>query len=239
MKIDLVSRLARRDLGTLSWRSARWVASGAAIVLAVGVISIAPTIVPTRIGGIPSANAACSDIEVVFARGTGEPPGIGRVGQSFVDSLRNQVGGKSVGVYAVNYPATYDFLAAADGANDASAHIQGTVADCPDTRIVLGGYSQGAAVIDVITAVPFPAIGFNMPMPAEVADHVAAVAVFGNPSAKVGAPLTLSPLYGSKAIDLCTAGDPVCSDGNNMAAHSNYVSAGLTSQAATFAAGRL
>lgn len=239
MTIDLVSWLACRDSGTLLRRSARWVASAAAIVLALVVTLIAPTIVPTPISGIPSANAACSDIEVVFARGTGEPPGIGVVGQSFVDSLRAQVGGRSVGVYAVNYPATYDFLAAADGANDASAHIQGTVADCPDTRIVLGGYSQGAAVIDVITAVPFPAIGFNMPMPAEVADHVAAVAVFGNPSAKLGAPLTLSPLYGPKAIDLCNAGDPVCSNGNDVAAHSDYVAAGFTSQAAAFAAGRL
>ena len=219
-------------------RSARWIASAAAIVLAAGVMLIAPAIAPTRIP-VPSANAACSDIEVVFARGTGEPVGIGRVGESFVSSLRNQVGGRSVGVYAVNYPATYDFLAAADGANDASAHIQGTVANCPDTRIVLGGYSQGAAVIDVITAVPFPAIGFNSPMPAEVADHVAAVAVFGNPSAKLGAPLTLSPLYGFKAIDLCNAGDPVCSNGNNIDAHKNYGPAGFTGQAAGFVAGRL
>jgi cutinase len=219
-------------------RSARWIASAGAIVLAAGVMLIAPAIAPTPIP-IPSANAACSDIEVVFARGTGEPGGIGRVGDSFVSSLRNQVGGRSVGVYAVNYPATYDFLAAADGANDASAHIQGTVANCPDTRIVLGGYSQGAAVIDVITAVPFPAIGFNSPMPADVADHVAAVAVFGNPSAKLGAPLTLSPLYGFKAIDLCNANDPVCSAGNNIDAHKNYGPAGFTSQAAGFAAGRL
>jgi len=219
-------------------RSARRIASAAAIVLAAGVMLIAPAIAPTRIP-VPSANAACSDIEVVFARGTGEPVGIGRVGESFVSSLRNQVGGRSVGVYAVNYPATYDFLAAADGANDASAHIQGTVANCPDTRIVLGGYSQGAAVIDVITAVPFPAIGFNSPMPAEVADHVAAVAVFGNPSAKLGAPLTLSPLYGFKAIDLCNVGDPVCSAGNNIDTHKNYGPAGFTGQAAGFVAGRL
>ena len=176
---------------------------------------------------------------MVFARGTDEPAGLGRVGSAFVDSLRNQVGGRTVGTYAVNYPATFDFLAAANGANDASAHIQYMAANCPDTRLVLGGYSQGAAVIDVITAVPFPAIGFNQPMPALVADHVAAVAVFGNPSAKVGVPLTLSPLYGFKAIDLCNAGDPVCSDGDNFAAHSNYAPAGLASQAAEFVAGRL
>ena len=186
----------------------------------------------------PARADGCPDIEVVFARGTDEPPGIGRVGQAFVDSLRNQVG-RNIGVYAVNYPATYDFLAAADGANDASNHVQYMMANCPNTRLVLGGYSQGAGVIDVIAAVPFPAIGFNAPLPPDAPDHVAAIAVFGNPTAKAGLPLTVSPVWGSRSIDLCNAGDPVCSDGNNVAAHSNYVGSGLASQGAGFVAGLL
>ncbi|BBY18222.1 cutinase [Mycolicibacterium litorale] len=189
----------------------------------------------------PTAAAApCPDVEVVFARGTGEPAGIGVVGESFVDKLENDMGGKSVSTYAVNYPASYDFLAAADGANDASAHVQGTVAACPGTAIVLGGYSQGAAVIDAITAAPGPALGFTNVMPPQIADHVAAVAVFGNPSDRIGLPLTaVSPLYGAKTIDLCTVGDPICSVGDDRAAHSLYVQSGMTSQAATFAAQRL
>ena len=81
---------------------------------------------------------------------------------------------------------------------------------CPNTRLVLGGYSQGAAVIDVISAVPIPAIGFDNPLPPNVPDHVAAIAVFGNPSAKLGLPLTVSPVWGGRAIDLCNADDPVC-----------------------------
>jgi cutinase len=209
----------------------RWVVSLTAAVLAAGVLLIGP--------GVPSAHADCPDIEVVFARGTDDTPGLGRVGSAFVESLRSQVGGRSVGTYAVNYPASFDFLTAADGANDASAHIQYMVANCPDTRLVLGGYSQGAAVIDIIAAVPFPAVRFNSPLPPTVPEHVAAVAVFGNPSAKLGAPLTISPVWGSRAIDLCNAGDPVCSDGRNFTAHSNYVGTGLASQAAGFAAGLL
>ncbi len=121
------------------------------------------------------------------------PPGLGRIGNAFVGSLRNKVGGRSVGAYAVNYPASFDFLAAAGGANDASGHIQWMVDNCPNTCLVLGGYSQGAAVIDVIAAVPFPAVGFNAPLPPNVPEHVAAVAVFGNPSAKLGLPLHLQP----------------------------------------------
>ena len=188
---------------------------------------------------LPTAGAACNDVQVVFARGTDEPPGIGRVGQAFVNSLRGKIGNRSMGVYAVNYPASYDFLAAADGANDASAFIQGVVNDCPNTRLVLGGYSQGAAIIDIITAVPFPAIGFNNPMPPNVPDHVAALAVFGNPTAKLGLPLTSSPVYGARAIDLCNAGDPICTSGEDVAAHRAYGGDGSANQAASFVAGLL
>ena len=60
----------------------------------------------------------------------------------------------------------------------------------------------------MITSVP-PAVGFTNPLPANVPDRVAALAVFGNPTAKVGLPLTSSPLYGARAIDLCNAGDLV------------------------------
>ena len=179
----------------------------------------------------------CPDIEVVFARGTNDSPGLGNVGGAFVDALRGKVGGRSVGAYAVNYPASFDFLAAAGGANDASAHIQYMVDNCPNTRLVLGGYSQGAAVIDVISAVPIPAVGFNNPLPPNVPDHVAAIAVFGNPSAKLGLPLTVSPVWGGRAIDLCNADDAVCqTDGENMAAHRAYAG-GPTNQAADFVAG--
>jgi cutinase len=176
---------------------------------------------------------------VVFARGTNDAPGLGNVGGAFVDALRGKVGGRSVGAYAVNYPASFDFLAAAGGANDASGHVQYMVNTCPNTRLVLGGYSQGAAVIDVISAVPIPVIGFDSPLPPNVPDHVAAIAVFGNPSAKLGLPLTMSPIWGGRSIDLCNADDPICqTDGENIAAHRAYPG-GPTNQAANFAAGLL
>ena len=192
------------------------------------------------IGALPTASADdCPDIEVVFARGTSEAPGLGLPGGAFVNSLRSKVGGRSVGTYAVNYPADYDFLAAAAGANDASGHIQYMMGACPATRLVLGGYSQGAAVMDVIAAVPFPAIGFNSPLPPDAPEHVAAIAVFGNPSAKLGLPLTSSPVWGGRSIDLCNGGDPICqTDGENVAAHRAYAG-GPTNQAANFVAGLL
>jgi cutinase len=207
-------------------------------VIAAFSVAAAAVITPA-LASAPTASAQCPDIEVVWARGTGEDVGVGRIGNAFVDALRGKVGGRSVNVYAVNYPADFDFLAAASGANDASGHIQYMMGACPNTRLVLGGYSQGAAVMDVIAAVPIPAVGFTNPLPPNAPDFVAAIAVFGNPSAKLGLPLTMSPVWGGRAIDLCNANDPICqTDGESVPAHKAYAG-GPTDQAATFVAGRL
>src|SRR5215207_4665758 len=177
---------------------------------------------------VPNASAApCPDVGVVFARGTFEPPGVGGTGQAFVDALRAQIGGKSLEVYPVNYPASLDFATAADGVIDASNRIRDIAATCPDTKMVVGGYSQGAAVEAYTTedAVPpgfsLPA-GITGPMPPEMADHVAAVVLFGKPSSGVlqqiytGAPpITVGRLYADKTTDLCILEDPICSPTGN------------------------
>lgn len=150
---------------------------------------------------VPATASAqpCSDVTVVFARGTGEPPGIGRVGQAFVDALRPQLGDRTLSSYGVNYPASYDFVLAADGAADASTYVSNIVATCPTTRIVLGGFSQGAAVVDMLAGVPplgnrLGAVGPMLPPTA--VSNVAAVAVFGNPATKFGNPITSSVFGG-------------------------------------------
>src|SRR6201997_3543922 len=205
---------------------------GVAVALTLATWALLSGLVDTRV----ASAGPCSDVEVVFARGTNEPPGVGGVGQAFVDSLRSKVPGRSVGVYAVNYPATDDFVRSSlAGAGDATTHIQSMVANCPNTKMVLGGYSQGAGVIDMAT---------NDLQP-QVAQHVAAVAVFGNPESAFARTLgggrlpTISPLYRPKMIDMCVPNDPICSEGRDPAAHLAYVQTGMTNQAAAFAAGRL
>jgi cutinase len=202
---------------------------------------------------IPSAAAApCPDVEVIFARGTFEAPGVGATGQAFVDALRGQLGGKSMDVYPVNYPASLDFATAADGVIDASNKVRDVAASCPSTKMVLGGYSQGAAVVAYTTedSVPngftLPA-GLTGPMAPEVAKHVAAVVLFGKPSSGflqmiyTGAPpITVGDLYSGKTTDLCIPEDNVCSPtGNDNGAHNLYAVNGMANQAADFAARRL
>ena len=203
----------------------------------VGAAAAAAWALPIAFIHLPTADAdPCPDVEIVFARGTTEPPGVGGIGQAFVDLLRSQLGGRSVGVYAVDYPASRDFDSSTPaGANDASTHIQSMAANCPNTRMVLGGYSQGAGVIDLSTTA----------MPPQVADHVAAATLFGAPKSAFAHTLSpgplpaIGPLYATKTIDLCVPNDPICSDGWDMRAHVAYVETGMVNQAATFAASRV
>lgn len=219
-------------------------AARVAAMLTAPVMVLAPTALPTN-GLLAVAGAQpCPDVEVIFARGTSEPPGIGRVGQALVDQLGAQLGGLSISTYGVNYPATYDFLTAADGAFDASARVVSMAQQCPSTRIVLGGYSQGAAIVDMLVGVPplgdrVGEYGSAPPLPGSVAGNVAAVAVFGNPARKFGNPVSNAGSYGGKSIDLCANGDPICSDGRNPFAHSSYEKTDLVGQAAGFVARRL
>ncbi|MEV0673582.1 cutinase family protein [Mycobacterium sp. NPDC050441] len=199
---------------------------------------------------MPSANAApCPDAEVIFARGTMEAPGVGDTGEAFVNSLRANVGAKSVEVYPVDYPATTDFPTAVQGIADARARIMTIAANCPDTKMVLGGFSQGAAVIGFVTASVVPdgvsAADVPAPMPPDVADHVAAVALFGKPSPRfmkvINNPsVVVGPGYTAKAIDLCVDNDLVCDpQGRSFGIHTQYAEAGLVNQGAAFAASKL
>ncbi len=151
--------------------------------------------------------------------------------------MSSQLGGRSVGVYPVNYPASNDFASSAPaGSDDMSAHVQAMAANCPNTRMVLGGYSQGAAVVDLATTY----------MPAGVADHVAAAAEFGGArstfadSLSPGPLPSIGPLYAAKTIEMCVPNDPICfQGGRDMRAHGAYVQTGMVNQAAAFAASRV
>lgn len=212
-------------------RQGRALSAGLLIAAAIGT---AATVAPA-----PPARAApdCPDVEVVFARGTDEPEGIGAVGRALVDTLKPMLKGQTIGTYAVEYPASYDFLEAAAGANDMSRRIKTTVADCPDTKLVLGGYSQGAAVVDIVATAPIAGLGYTEPLPRAVVPHVAAVVVFGNPSARLGQPLTrMSPDFGPKTADLCNRADPICSLGRDWNSHVTYQKSGLVKTAAEWIA---
>lgn len=233
---------SHRPVATSFPRTLRWVAAV--------IVSLAALIGPQATGLASAAeDSSCSDVEVVFARGTFEAPGVGATGQSFVDALDARLGGKTVANYGVDYPASLDFQAAANGIVDAANKIETIAASCANTQIVLGGYSQGAAVAGYTTTDTVPA-GITLPdgiagtLPPAVASHVAAVVLFGTPSdwflnlvARDAPPITIGHLYTAKTIELCNTGDPICfPGGSDRAAHSAYKNNGMADQAADFAA---
>jgi cutinase len=244
-----VHETTRDGISPLSWRA---LTTRMLHFVAVLVMLLAAGLSESAIG-TAAADGPCSDVEVIFARGTLEPPGPGEVGQEFADALTGRLGGRSVDVYGVNYPASLSFGQAADGVADAANKVMDTVNTCPNTRIVLGGYSQGAAIAAYITANSVPPgydlpPGISGPLPPNVAPHVAAVTLFGKPSNGFlnlvdhdAPPITIGPAYAGKTLDLCTPQDPVCSSGQGFsrAAHSAYKTNGMTDQAADFAARKL
>jgi cutinase len=215
----------------------------AAALLAAALLT-APVVIPAgNPGAIAPASASCADADVVFARGRTEPPGPGAVGNPFISAVRSKFG-KSVSSYAVKYPADTEIDV---GANDMSQHVQNTINNCPNTRIVLGGYSLGAAVTDVVLAVPMQIWGFTNPLPPGADQHIAAVALFGNGTQWVGPITNFNPAYNDRTIDLCHGADPVCNPADphtweaNWPEHqaSAYISSGMVNQAADFVVGKL
>ena len=215
------------------------------IGLVAAVISGALLIAPHSFTSLtPSANAqSCPPVEVIFARGRLESAGVGRLGNAFISALRSK-SNKNVGVYAVQYPADNELDV---GANDMSGHIQYMMNTCPDTRLVLGGYSLGAAVTDVVLALPFNFFGFDSPLPPGADRHIAAVALFGNGITWAGPIGNFNPIYRDRTIDLCHGADPICNPADpntwedNWPAHlaAAYIDAGMANQAADFVAGRI
>jgi cutinase len=217
---------------------------GAAASVATGLVA-STAAAPAEFLGAAAA-APCPQVEVVFARGRNEPPGIGRVGTAFVDALRAKVP-QNVAVYAVNYPANIEIP---QGANDISSRIQDMAARCPDTRLVIGGYSLGAASTAMALSSGDKGFGFDKPLPPGMDSHIAAVALFGNVTHRMGGS-NIAPVYSDRTIDQCNGTDPVCSDGglpqsivqlqgdwqNHL--QEGYIGTGLVDQAADFVAARL
>lgn len=190
----------------------------------------------------PSATAAaCSDIDVVAARGTFEPGTLGFiVGDPVFSALQRKLTGRNLSSYKVNYPADLSLTSAAQGNADLVNHVNSQASACPNQRFILVGYSQGANVVDNSLGISSAGAVVGSPivatLPAAVEPKVAAVLLFGNPIRAIGKSVTGT--YQSRTIDFCAQGDPICeAGGNDTLAHLGY--SADADAAAAFAGGKV
>ncbi|WP_260860365.1 cutinase family protein [Mycobacterium tilburgii] len=209
------------------------------------VLAIAVSVVAVIGGSATPARADCPNVQLIFVRGTNEPPGLGAVGDALFAALQPSLGQRAVDNYAVNYPASYNFLQTADGANDARDHIAAMADQCPATHLVLGGFSQGAAAVSMLAGVP--------PLGNTVGEFGLAAGTGSRPGQQgpggrhvrqsrqpVDTPLSTTKQFAGRAIGLCSPGDPVCVvGGRDRDAHHNYSTAPYPDEAASFIAGRV
>jgi len=190
----------------------------------------------------PTATAAaCTDIDVVAARGTFEPGTLGFIGGDPVYSaLQKKITGKTLSSYKVNYPADLSLTSAAQGNTDLVNHVRSQAAACPNQRFILVGYSQGANVVDNSIGISSAGAVVGSPIvatiPAALEPKVSSVLLFGNPIRAIGKSVTGT--YQSRTIDFCAKGDPVCENGGgDVGAHLGYTA--NADAAAAFAAGKV
>ncbi|MFF5033027.1 cutinase family protein [Nocardia salmonicida] len=200
-------------------------------------VAVSTLVIP----GVVASAAPCSDVDVTFARGTGELPGLGITGTPFVNSVKSQLAGRSVSTYAVDYSANASQTSAGPGSRDLVDHVTSVAAACPATQFVIGGYSQGATAVSNAVGLRTPSSSTGAVLPGSVTDRIKAVVVFGNPLGLTGERIeTSSSVYATVAKSFCNFGDPVCQLGGIIgAAHLTYGTNGSTTTGATFASSRI
>ncbi|MGP4028681.1 cutinase family protein [Actinomadura sp. 3N407] len=188
----------------------------------------------------PASAAQCSDVNVVSARGTGEPGTLGWiVGDPVYSALRSEIRNRTFSAYSVDYPADLSTGSASKGNTDLVDHVKSQAASCPNQKFILVGYSQGANVVDNSIGISSDGAAVGGPItatiPASIEPRVAAVLVFGNPIRAIGRSITGT--YQSRTLDVCADGDPVCGAGFDILAHLSY--GDDADEAADFAAGKV
>ncbi|KAJ7717000.1 cutinase [Mycena metata] len=147
---------------------------------------------------------ACSDVIVIFARGTTEAAPIGSlVGPQFQAALEVALGGKTLTFTGVNYPASIaGFLEGGDpaGSTTMAQDLTRAAASCPSAAIISSGYSQGGQLVH----------NSAKQLSASVAARINAVVIFGDPDNGQA----VQRIPSSKVDVICHVGDDICLGGD-------------------------
>ncbi|OQD64913.1 hypothetical protein PENPOL_c007G10793 [Penicillium polonicum] len=152
-------------------------------------------------------NSGCKEYTFIFARGTTEMGNMGSVIGPPLAKQLNSLTGDKVTVQGVDYPADAagNAMMGASGGPTMAKLVKQALSQCPKTKVLLGGYSQGAMVV-------------HNAANSLTADQVTAAVLFGDPLKTQG----VGKVAGDKVKEFCHLGDPVCLNGANGMAHITY-----------------
>jgi len=212
-----------------------------------------------------SAQTCYSGVNIFTARGTGEvpPTGLGIEGthiNAVLDAVPNSV------ATVIDYPATFGNNSVPAGVMDSNEKIAAYLDACPDSKIIVMGYSQGAIVQGlVLTGTTFSinaegeAQDYVVPaLPQKYVDQIAAIVFFGDPgyNANIGTNLdnpypcttgSRTPRsesefgkFGDRLAEWANSDDIyACSTGTSFAAHISYFSTANATLTAEFVTAKL
>jgi hypothetical protein len=200
----------------------------------------------------------CADVAIITARASTENPGEGITGALVTQIINSST--QNISRAAVDYPATLNNYnsSSLQGINALKTQLTNEVTNCPNEKIVLAGYSQGAhVVLDVIGGGQGGSLGTAVPpISSAISSHVTAVATFGDPRhvpnqafdlgtsrrngrfPRSSAQLQVLSGFASRISAWCDSNDTFCDSGFSTQVHLTYLNR-YQNAAASFVLGKI
>ncbi|KAL2214515.1 cutinase [Sarocladium strictum] len=157
----------------------------------------------------------CRPVTMIYARGTTQAGNVGdsaAVGPVFFNNLASRIGLSNLAVQGVSYPASIaGYLAGGDaaGSRTMAELITRAASQCPNTKIVISGYSQGAQLVHNAAGM----------LSSAVTNRVTAAVTFGDPKQRQA----FGTIPSSRTRIFCRSGDNICDGGIIITpAHTQY-----------------
>ncbi|KAF4968609.1 hypothetical protein FSARC_4033 [Fusarium sarcochroum] len=177
---------------------------------------VSAALLATSLVSAQNPTTKCYDLKMFVSRGTGENATYYGVTETLVKGIKRKIDGSDY--EAIKYPATDDnpnyFASAANGTRLLKEAMRNYTEACPDSKIALFGYSQGAQITSNIVC-GSPAvwaayggfadvnaqfdeiIDFASPLPQEDFKNVISVVLFGDTTHRDDAPYNYGNSTGS------------------------------------------
>ncbi|POR33881.1 Acetylxylan esterase 2 [Tolypocladium paradoxum] len=191
-----------------------------------------------------NSDTCANGLHIIVARGTGERQGSGVTGL-LADRIAGQVQGSKVA--PLDYPASltdpaYD-VSVGDGVKAMQGALDRYTAACPDSKVVVMGYSQGAQVsMDAICGGAGGVFDSATPLAVnKVENNIVAIVLFGDPTHRANttydkgtsirngifqrsnASVEVCAKYADRLVSYCDTGDTYCDAGKDKKVHGTYV----------------